>query len=295
MLAETDGQASRIVFDVNSIIYAHSNMDIVSSNLTICGTEAPGDGITINFGGFTGYRGMYVYANNFRICNIHITQTAHNTDGLHTESSNNVVERCTFTWCRDEGVSVLYGYGNIVAYNCMAFCGSQVEPLDDGRGLSVWYGAQAIVVGNYVGDNLRGALHQGNVDYTNGFMDFRNNVVSHNHQTFGLNVQTVNSYANFISNIIDNNGGHGIRYMANSTFYRGSPNTNILINDNEDYTSPYTEVFTPMNRDATTPYPNWLQDADTPPERYPTIYPNIYSVGMGSGKCQCVLCEHTGQ
>ena len=53
VLAAADGQASRIIFDVNGTIYAHASILIDSDNpyLTICGTDAPGDGITIDFGG----------------------------------------------------------------------------------------------------------------------------------------------------------------------------------------------------------------------------------------------------
>jgi len=293
--AAADGVPSRIVFDVNGTIYAHASIVIDSTNpyLTICGTTAPGNGITIDFGASAyphtqGYSGILIGTWNCRLCNLHITQTKRNTDGVQIQGSNNIVERCTMTWCRDEGISVMYGRGNVVAFCRVEYCGSQ--PGDgsggsDGRGMSVFYGGSAIVVGNYFGDNLRGVLCGGYA--TNNFADFRNNRVAYNHQTYGMNVQGntnagLMSYANFISNTIENNTGYGIRYMDGSTFYRGNPNTNIFINDDENFSGTYTEVFTPITF-ADTPYPSWLIGAATPA--------NAGSVGMGSGRCQCNYCE----
>jgi hypothetical protein len=303
-LAAADGVPSRIIFDVNGTIYSHAAMDVNSynSNLTICGTDAPGNGITIDFGASAyphtqGYSGISISGSNCRVCNIHVTQTKRNSDGIAIYGNNNVIERCTTTWCRDEGICTNSGYGHVIAFCRIEYCGSQ--PGDDsggsdGRGLSVFYGSQAIVVGNCIKDNLRGALCQGDTDgMTESFADFRNNLVTLNHQTFGLNVQSYGTvapniypaYANFINNTIDNNGGYGIRYMNAVMFYRGSPNSNIFINDDENfvYTSGTpTEVFAPITR-ANTPYPNWLEDAATPAD--------VDSVGMGTGRCQCLFCE----
>ena len=287
-LANSDGVPSRIVFDVGGTIYPGTSLLVSENNTTICGTEAPGNGITINFGGFSGSGGIVVRADNCRFCNIHITQTEHNNDGLNIQGSNNVIERCTFTWCRDEGVSLIGGHGNIAAFNRIEFCGSQAiddPPLDDGRGLSVWVrepgtdpNSEAIVVGNYIGDNLRGILC-GDYPYY-AFMDLRNNLITLNHQTFGLKVSDP-GHVNIIDNTIINNADTGLK-CTGGTFYRSG---NILYGNglNEDYSGSYTEVFLPITRDNTTPYPNWLENVITPTDKT--------QVGMGTGKCQCVLCR----
>ena len=141
------------------------------------------------------------------------------------------------TWCRDEGISVETNRGNVAAFNRIEYCGTQPgdgsgdDGNDDGRGLSIFYGGSAVVVGNYVGDNCRGVLCGGYA--TNTFGDFRNNRVAHNHQTFGLNVQGSTSlgylsYANFINNTIENNTDYGIRYMGNSHSIAAAPTPTFL-------------------------------------------------------------------
>jgi len=284
--ANSDNAHSRIVFDVNGTISPGTSLDVTEDYTTICGTEAPGNGITINFGGFGGSSGIDVDASNCRFCNIHITQTEHNTDGLNIQGSNNVIERCTFTWCRDEGISLIGGHGNIAAFNRIEFCGSQPpETLDDGRGLSAWVrepgtdpNSESIVVGNYIGDNLRGALC-GDYQYY-AFMDFRNNLVTLNHQTFGLKVSTY-GHVNIIDNTIINNADAGIKYTDGTTFYRSG---NILYGNgqNENFSGSYTEVFSVITK-SDTPYPDWLKNVTTPTDKT--------QVGMGTGKCQCVLCR----
>ncbi len=223
---------------------------------------------------------------NGRICNIMVTNTKllpNGYDGFVLNGQNNVLERCTATYCKDEGVSVMTGYGHAVAFCRIENCGSITDE-GNGRGISVWYGSQAIVAGNYVGDNLRGAMCQGADNDT--FADFRNNLITLNDQTFGFNVQGAGGYANLIDNTITNNADDGIRYMNGITFYRRG---NILINDNEAFygTSPEhptwvnpVEVFSLITK-TNTPYPSWLENITTPTDKM--------QVGMGSGKCQCVL------
>jgi len=280
--ANSDGMPSRIVFNVGGTIYPGTSLALTADNTTICGTEAPSPGVTVNFGGPSGTAGITISGDNCRMCNIHITDTRENNDGVRITGDGNVVERCTMTWCRDEGAVIEGGVGNVLAFNRIEFCGSQ--PGDDsggtdGRGLSVWKDSEATVVGNYIGDNLRGALCG---DYgTDNFMDFRNNLVTKNHQTFALKVSNP-SNMNIIDNSIVDNTAVGIKYADGAIFYRSG---NILSGNtggDETYVGGINEASSPFTR-VTTPYPDWLKDVVTPADKTQT--------GMGSGKCQCVLCR----
>ena len=135
------------------------------------------------------------------------------------------------------------------------------------------------MAGNYIGDNLRGALCG---DYEeNNFMDFRNNLVALNDSTFGLKVG-IPAKLNIIDNTIINNSGAGIKYADGREFYRSG---NILYGNstgNELFDGAYTEAPSPHTR-SDTPFPNWLEKVVTPADKTQT--------GMGSGKCQCVLCR----
>jgi parallel beta-helix repeat protein len=112
-------------------------------------------------------------------------------------------------------------------------------------------------------------------------MDFRNNLVTLNDQTFGLKVSNT-SHVNIIDNTIINNTGAGIKYTNNSTFYRSGNIISGNTQGNETFDGTCTEKSEPII-DPNAPYPNWLENVVTPTDKT--------QVGMGSGKCQCVLCR----
>jgi hypothetical protein len=222
------------------------------------------------------------------MCNITVTDVG--ADGITIKGHNNVLERCTVTECGDEAVIIGSGSpggtGHVVAFCRIGESGS--AEASSGRGMAVWYGtvanpSEAIVVGNYIGGNLRGLLcgDYGDEDPNSNFMDFRNNLVTRNFQTYGIKVSTPGRM-NIIDNTITNHGGAGISYSNGCVFYRSD---NVMWGNtygNELFEGSYTELSAPVER-LNTPYPNWLENVVTPKDAAET--------GMGSGKCQCLLCR----
>lgn len=282
-LANNDSGASRIVFDVNGEIHSPVYKTLTANNTSICGTEAPGNGITFNFDAVTS--GFVIDGDNCRMCNITVTNTKllpNGTDGINVRGHNNVLERVTVTYCTDEGITVTSGYGHIIAFCYIRNCGS-ITDQGNGRGLAVWYGASAVVAGSYIADNLRGVLFG---DYGTGtFVDFRNNYVYSNDSNYGLNINGTGCTkgVNLIGNIIRYNAGPGVKYLNNPTVYRSGNNITNNTNPQEDGT--YTTA-PGLITDPNTPHPKWLENIFTPPEA-----PASPNVGMGTGLCQCVLCE----
>ena len=218
------------------------------------------------------------------MCNIKVTNTKllpNGHDGIDISGNYNVLERITVTYCTDEGIGVLGGsYGNVVAFCRVTNCGSTTDQ-GNGRGMAVWYGASATVVGNYVADSLRGILFG---DYNSGsFVDFRNNFV-YNNGNYNVNVNgTYGCKTNLIDNLITNGSAAGIKYTGTPIpeVYKSG---NTLLNNHPDESGSYTPAST-MFTQTNTPFPNWLNNVTTPTSSTDP------GVGMGTGKCQCVLCR----
>ena len=106
--ANSDGVPSRIVFNVGGIIHSPTVTNLSANNTTVCGTEAPAPGITFDFDDASS--GFAINGTGCRMCNITVTNTepsSTGTDGIVVNGQNNVLERCTMTYCTDEGVSVM--------------------------------------------------------------------------------------------------------------------------------------------------------------------------------------------
>ena len=280
-LANTDGLPSRIVFDVAGTIYPTGKFMLLEPDTTICGTEAPGSGITFDFGGLS--TGFDCYnTGNIRFCNLYIRNTITDSDGIAIGTSNNIVERCTFELCRDEGVGITgeNARNNIIAYSRFESCGSQ--PGDgtsyaNGRSVLITVNASAILVGNYMNHCCRGLTING----LDSFVDFRHNLVEDSlSPASGAGFTNAGSTSNTISNVSNNNATVGYAYKNSCTFYRsgntGTGNSGGL----QSVDGGCTEMPSVITV-ADTPFPAWLNDATTPASGN--------DVGRGTGLCQCLL------
>ena len=285
-------QHSRIIFDVGGTILQPTSRTLSADNMTICGTEAPSPGITFDCNGVTA--GFVINGSNCRMCNLTITNTKllpNGHDGININGNNNVLERCTFTNCTDEGIGVTDGTGHIVAF-CLSKDNGSFTDEGNGRGLAVWYNASAVVIGNYITTSLRGVLFGGYSYAQTTFVDFRNNYIYSNN-SYGVNLEgTMNNppgepafphyTGNLINNIIRYTSGYGITYINNPTVYMSG---NVISNNTTQETGAKTLASGEIERDHTQ-IPIWLSNPITPLE-----FPQPVTAGMGTGKCQCIVCR----
>ena len=276
--SNSDGQASRIEFTVGGTIHPSARYDLTAGNCTICATEAPSPGITIDCD--NARSAFNVTSSGNRFCNIKIYNTVTNSDGITLQGANNVVERCTFDYCRDEAVGVTgaSARGNVIAFCRIEHCGSQPGDGTDyanGRGILVTVGSSATIVGNYIYYCCRGITVNGN------FGDIRNCRVENSLSPasgHGVTITASGVQGNMINCVANNNALNGFRPKTACTFYRsglsGSGNPSGLITIDADC----TEVGSPITV-GDTPFPSWLSGASTPS--------GASSVGMGTGDCQC--------
>lgn len=279
--SESDGETSRIVFDVGGTIYPGQKYTISAGNLTICATNAPSPGITFDFAG--GTMGFFVDSADNRFCNITMTNTKTNTDGISLFAADNVVERCTFTYCRDEGVGVsgAGARGNVVAYSRFEYCGSQPpNPLTDGRAILVTSNSSAVIVGNYAIYCCRGVQ----ANYSGGFIDFRNNLIEGSLKDYNLGLNGADG--NIIDNILRyhiGTWGRGLKLLAGEPptceYYRSGNQIYGNTFQDEYIEEACVQVFEIITH-ADTPFPDWLVGAETPAQ--------ASDVGMGTGSCECM-------
>ena len=78
--SNSDGQASRIEFSVGGTIHPSARYDLTAGNCTICATDAPSPGITIDCD--NARSAFNVTSNGNRFCNIKIINTITNSDGI---------------------------------------------------------------------------------------------------------------------------------------------------------------------------------------------------------------------
>ena len=300
-LANTDGVRSRIVFDVGGTINLTSIISLTDPNTTICGTTAPSPGITIDCGKVCSAFSVKASDGSFghRFCNLHIKNTKTNSDGIALSGGQTkvTIERCTFTYCRDEGVGMSNAYGNIIAFSRFDNCGSQ--PGDDsggsdGRGILVT-GGSAVVVGCSVYQCCRGITLN-----TDGFMDLRHNLLEESWSNLSgtgfTNAGGSHCYSNVINCVANNHPFSGFLFRNYCKFYRsGNSGTGNGAawggTVPPEYWLEYpqagtVERFSPIT-DAEgdyIPMPQWLQENLTTPS-------HRTEVGMGTGLCQCVLAR----
>ena len=291
--ANSDGQASRIVFDVSGTIQPGAVQNLTEGNCTICGTYVPPPGITFDFNNVS--TGFNVTSGNNRFCNIRVINTKTNNDGIspHGAGSNVIVERCSFDLCRDEGVGMSNSYGNTIAFSRFENCGSQ--PGDgtgfaNGRGILIT-GGSAVIVGCSVYHCNRGITLN-----TDGFLELRHSLLEASWSNMSgsgfTNAGGSHCYSNVIDCVANNNPFSGFMFRNNCKFYRsgnsGEGNGsawNGQVPPEQwleyveagctEYSSPITGTDTPDYL----PLPSWLTGAQTPS--------SPGSVGMGTGICQC--------
>jgi len=276
--SNSDGQGSRIEFSVGGTIHPSARYNLTAGNCTICATDAPSPGITIDCD--NARSAFNVTSGGNRFCNLKIINTITNSDGITLQGANNVVERCTFDYCRDEAVGITgaSARGNVVAFCRIEHCGSQ--PGDgtnyaNGRGILVTVNSSATIVGSYVYYCCRGITVNGN------FGDIRNCRVDNSLSPasgHGVTITGSSVQGNMINCSANNNALCGFRPKSGCTFYRsglsGSGNANGLISIDADC----TEAGSPITV-GDTPFPSWLSGASTPTQ--------ASDVGMGTGDCQC--------
>jgi hypothetical protein len=276
--SNSDGQDSRIEFTVGGTIHPSARYDLTAGNCAICATTAPSPGITIDCD--NARSAFNVTSSGNRFCNLKIINTITNSDGITLQGANNVVERCTFDYCRDEAVGVTgaSARGNVIAFCRIEHCGSQPGDGTDyanGRGILVTVGSSATIVGNYIYYCCRGITVNGN------FGDIRNCRVDNSLSPasgHGITITGSGIQGNMINCSANNNVLNGFRPKTACTFYRsgltGSGNGTGLITIDADC----TEVGSPIVV-GDTPFPSWLSGASTPT--------SLSDVGMGTGDCQC--------
>ncbi len=276
--SNSDGQDSRIEFSVGGTIHPSARYDLTAGNCTICATTAPSPGITFDCDNARSAFNVTSAGNRF--CNIKIINTITNADGITLQGANNVVERCSFDYCRDEAVGITgaSARGNVIAYCRIEHCGSQ--PNDgtnwaNGRGILITVGSSATMVGNFIYYCCRGITVNGN------FGDIRNCRVENSLSPasgHGVTITGAGIKGNVINCEANNNALAGFRFKTGCTYYRtglsGTGNPIGLESIDADCINNGSVIVV-----ADTPFPSWLSGATTPT--------SLNDVGMGTGDCQC--------
>ena len=244
--------------------------------------NAPGSGITFDFGGLS--TGFDCYnTGDIRFCNLYIRNTITDSDGIAIGTANNIVERCTFELCRDEGVGITgeNARNNIIAYSRFESCGSQ-----PGDGTGYANGRRRAHYCQWFRHPCR-KLHESllqralpsmvsTVSLISGITWLK--IVFRRRQAPVS--QTPVPASNTISNVSNDNATVGFAYKNSCTFYRsgntGTGNSGGL----QSVEGGCTEMPSVITVDDT-PFPSWLNDATTPTSGN--------DVGKGTGLCQCLL------
>ena len=213
-----------IVFDVAGTIALNSKLKITSSNLTIAGQTAPGDGICLR------NHTVELQGDNIIIRYLRFRMgdtTATEDDALGGRyHSNIIVDHCSMSWSTDECVS-LYANRNFTLQWCViseSLCNSVHEKGKHGYG-GIWGGKNASyhhnLLAHHVSRNPRfdhPYVYQNNnatyIEQYNGNIDYRNNAV----YNWG---ESENSYGGELCkiNMVNNYYKEGPASKSNSYFF----------------------------------------------------------------------------
>ncbi len=203
-----------VVFSVSGTIELKSDLKIRTSNVTIYGQSAPGDGICIK-----GYP-VVIEADNviIQFVRFRMGNTNYDGDALTCVGHNNIlIDHCSMSWSTDECASC-YGNTNFTMQWCMIYEGlntvNTVVEDDDHRFGGIWGGSNVSFHHNLIA-NQSNRCPRFDHDYVNtkkGPLDFVNNViyiVNSSNGTYGgescnttgtqRNINMVNNYYKYSS------------------------------------------------------------------------------------------------
>ncbi len=131
-----------IIFRVGGTIELNSNINVHSSNITIAGETAPGDGIALHGAGF------YLLGENYIIRHIRFRggdSLAADNDTFRIQSQSNVgdwenyiIDHCSISWSKDENLSIETGRNGDVSVNNVTIQNTIISEGFNGKNMILW-------------------------------------------------------------------------------------------------------------------------------------------------------------
>jgi hypothetical protein len=211
-IAGLSGSATTIVFDVNGCIYPSSEIRITKNNVTVDGSSAPGDGITLVGDGSSLYALFGINSSNVIVKHLRVRDSG--KEGIQVwGGSNIVIDHCSITGSMDGALDINNGTTYITVTRCLF-----ANDVECHRS----YGNYASLHRNFYAWNNR---RQPKIVTTAGPYDFRNNYIEY-WQNSGTNCNGTNI------NIINNYWGDVGPYGNSALGFNILGGTNVYTNGN---------------------------------------------------------------
>ncbi|WP_136465192.1 hypothetical protein [Flagellimonas onchidii] len=131
-----------IIFRVGGTIELTSNITVNSSNITVAGETAPGDGIALHGGGF------YLMGENYIIRHMRFRGgdgLASDNDTFRVQSQSNVgtwenyiIDHCSISWSKDENLAIETGRDGDVSVSGFTVQNSIISEGFNGKNMILW-------------------------------------------------------------------------------------------------------------------------------------------------------------